>query len=91
MAELIEVERAVNCGGGISLGQHIVLAAEILAGRRIGIRIEPTTLMFYDLGTRPAGPPPRPSIESETTTSSSRTVGSAVGSGVVRGHMSCWG
>ena len=28
------------------------LAAEILAGRRVGIRIEPATLMFYDLDTR---------------------------------------
>ncbi|WP_174361707.1 hypothetical protein [Micromonospora aurantiaca (nom. illeg.)] len=83
--DAIEVERCVNRGGGVSLGQHIVLAAEILAGRRVGIRIEPTTLMFYDLdtrellrtranplspeqmkrlrGARPAGPPPRPSIE----------------------------
>ncbi|RQX00221.1 IS481 family transposase [Micromonospora inaquosa] len=83
--DAIEVERCVNRGGGVSLGQHIVLAAEILAGRRVGIRIEPATLMFYDLdtrellrtrtnplrpeqmkrlrGARPAGPPPRPSIE----------------------------
>jgi hypothetical protein len=83
--DAIEVERTVNRGGGVSLGQHIVLAAEILAGRRVGIRIEPATLMFYDLdtrellrtrknplrpeearrlrGARPAGPPPRPSIE----------------------------
>jgi hypothetical protein len=50
--EAVEVERTVNRGGGISLGQHIVLAAEILAGRRVGIRIEPATLMFYDLDTR---------------------------------------
>jgi hypothetical protein len=28
------------------------LAAEILGGRRVGIRIEPATLMFYDLSTR---------------------------------------
>ena len=83
--DAIEVERCVNRGGGVSLGQHIVLAAEILAGRRVGIRIEPSTLMFYDLGhprtaahprqplspeqmkrlrgARPAGPPPRPSVE----------------------------
>ncbi|WP_326564242.1 IS481 family transposase [Micromonospora peucetia] len=83
--DAVEVERCVNRGGGVSLGQHIVLAAEILAGRRVGIRVEPTTLMFYDLdtrellrtrtnplrpeqvkrlrGARPAGPPPRPSVE----------------------------
>jgi transposase InsO family protein len=48
----VEVDRTVNRGGSVSLGQHIVLAAEILAGRRVGIRIEPATLMFYDLDTR---------------------------------------
>jgi hypothetical protein len=36
----------------VALGQHIVLAAEILGGRRVGIRIEPATLMFYDLDSR---------------------------------------
>jgi hypothetical protein len=72
-------------GGTVSLANHAVLAAEILGGRRVGIRIEPATLMFYDLdtrellrvrpnpltmdqarrlrGSRPAGPPPRPSTE----------------------------
>jgi hypothetical protein len=83
--DAVEVERTVNRAGSVSLGQHIVLAAEILGGRRIGIRIEAATLMFYDLdsrelvrtranpltpeqvkrlrGVRPAGPPPRPSVE----------------------------
>ncbi|BCJ29610.1 hypothetical protein Asera_37180 [Actinocatenispora sera] len=42
----------VSAAGTVSLGQHIVLAAEILAGRRVGIRIEPTTLMMFDLDTR---------------------------------------
>jgi hypothetical protein len=50
--DAVEVERTVNRTGSVSLGQHIVLAAEILGGRRVGIRIEPATLMFYDLGTR---------------------------------------
>jgi hypothetical protein len=36
----------------VSLGQHLVLAAEILGGRWAGIRIEAATLMFYDLHTR---------------------------------------
>ena len=62
-----------------------MLAAEILAGRRVTIRIDGTTLTFFDpetrellrtrpspftydqsarlRGARPAGPPPRPSIE----------------------------
>jgi hypothetical protein len=36
----------------VSLGGRTVLAAEILAGRRIGIRVEENTLMFFDSGTR---------------------------------------
>ncbi|BCJ29585.1 IS481 family transposase [Actinocatenispora sera] len=50
--DAIEVDRTVSAAGTVSLGQHIVLAAEILAGRRVGIRIEPTTLMMFDLDTR---------------------------------------
>ncbi|WP_420323466.1 IS481 family transposase [Kribbella pittospori] len=83
--DAIEVERIVARGGTVSLANHAVLAAEILGGRRVGIRLEPSTLMFYDLdtrellrvrpnpltmdqahrlrGSRPAGPPPRPSTE----------------------------
>ena len=83
--DAVEVDRTVNRTGSVSLGQHLVLAAEILSGRRVGIRIEAATLMFYDLdsrellrtranpltpeqvkrlrGVRPAGPPPRPSVE----------------------------
>lgn len=81
----VEVDRVISSGGILSLGGHTILAAEILAGRRVGIRIEPQTLMFFDLetrellrtrpnplttaqvarlrGNRPAGPPPRPSVE----------------------------
>jgi hypothetical protein len=84
-SDAIEVERIVSRAGTVSLSGHVLVAAEILAGRRVGIRIEPATLMFYDLdtrellrvrpnpltmtqahrlrGSRPAGPPPRPSIE----------------------------
>jgi hypothetical protein len=83
--DAVEVDRCVSRVGTVSLGQHLVSAAEILAGRRVGIRIEPATLMFYDpdtrellrtranplraeqikrlRGARPAGPPPRPSVE----------------------------
>jgi hypothetical protein len=41
-------------GSPWSLGSsgHQLLAAEILGGRPVGIRIEPATLMFYDLSTR---------------------------------------
>ena len=50
--EAVEVERCVSRLGLVSLAGHQLLAAEILGGRRVGIRIEPTTLMFYDLDTR---------------------------------------
>jgi hypothetical protein len=43
---VVEVDRTVNRDGIVSLGQHVVLAAEILAGRRVGVRIDPTTLAF---------------------------------------------
>jgi transposase InsO family protein len=83
--DAVEVERVVSKDGNISLAGHVLLAAEILGGRRVGIRIEPDLLLFYDLdsrellrtrpnpltheqvrrlrGNRPAGPPPRPSLE----------------------------
>ncbi|MFI7543055.1 IS481 family transposase [Actinoplanes sp. NPDC049599] len=48
----VEVDRTVNRAGTVSLGQHLILAAEILGGRRVGIRIEPATLTFFDLDTR---------------------------------------
>ncbi len=50
--DAIEVERCVSRLGLVSLGGKQVLAAEILGGRRVGIRIEPATLMFYDLESR---------------------------------------
>jgi hypothetical protein len=48
----VEVERVVSRGGTIALGGKVLLAAEILAGRQVGIRIEPDTLMFFDLDNR---------------------------------------
>ncbi|MFI6267229.1 hypothetical protein [Micromonospora sp. NPDC051006] len=51
-SEAVEVDRTVNRAGSVSLGQHLVLAAEILGGRRVGIRIEAATLSFFDLDTR---------------------------------------
>jgi transposase InsO family protein len=50
--DAVEVERCVSRLGLVSLAGHQLLAAEILGGRRVGIRIEPATLMFYDLATR---------------------------------------
>jgi transposase InsO family protein len=48
----IEVDRAVNNSGLIGLGGRQVLAAEILGGRPVIVRIEPQTLMFLDPDTR---------------------------------------
>ena len=50
--DAVEVERAISRCGHVSLAGRQLLAAEILGGRAVGIRIEPTTLMFYDLETR---------------------------------------
>ena len=50
--DAVEVERVVSRGGTVVLGGHVVLAAEILSGRRLGIRIERDTLMFFDLDSR---------------------------------------
>ncbi|MFF4893461.1 hypothetical protein ACFY11_26660 [Micromonospora chersina] len=49
---VVEVERTVSRSGSVSLGQHIVLAAEILGGRRVGIRVDATTLTFFHLENR---------------------------------------
>ncbi len=48
----VEVERVVTKDGLVSLGGRSILAAEILAGRQVGIRLEPDTLMFFDLDSR---------------------------------------
>jgi transposase InsO family protein len=48
----IEVDRAVNKGGIVSLAGRQVLAAEILGGRPVIVRIEPQTLTFLDPDTR---------------------------------------
>jgi transposase InsO family protein len=50
--DAIEVERPVSRGGLVSLGPHRLLAAEILGGQLVGIRIEPNVLMFFDPTTR---------------------------------------
>ena len=75
----------MSTAGTVSLAGRPVLAAEILAGRRVTIRIDGTALVFFDpetrellrtrpspltydqairlRGARPAGPPPRPTLE----------------------------
>ncbi|MFJ2307759.1 IS481 family transposase, partial [Streptomyces sp. NPDC087787] len=47
-----EVDRTVNNSGLVGLGGHQVLAAEILGGRRVGIRIDEATLSFFDPSSR---------------------------------------
>ncbi|WP_337796280.1 IS481 family transposase [Actinopolymorpha rutila] len=50
---VVEVERTVSKVGTVSLGQRLVLAAEILGGRRVGIYIEEgAPLLFFDPETR---------------------------------------
>ena len=48
----VEVDRVVSTAGTVSLGGRPVLAAEILAGRRVTVRIDATTLTFFDPDTR---------------------------------------
>ncbi len=50
--DVVEVDRTVNRYGSVSLGQHQVVAADILGGRRVSIRIDATTLTFFDPDTR---------------------------------------
>jgi transposase InsO family protein len=47
----VEVERTVSNSGIVSLAHHQVLAAEILGGRRVAIRIDAATLLFFDPDT----------------------------------------
>jgi transposase InsO family protein len=50
--DVVELERTVSAVGTVGLANKQFTAAESLAGRRVGIRIELATLMFYDLDTR---------------------------------------
>jgi transposase InsO family protein len=50
--EAVEVDRVISPAGTFALGGQILVGAAILAGRRVGIRIEPTTLLLFDLETR---------------------------------------
>jgi transposase InsO family protein len=48
----VEVDRSVSNAGIVSLAGRQVLAAEILRGRQVTIRIETATLLFFDPDTR---------------------------------------
>jgi transposase InsO family protein len=48
----IEVDRVVSKDGHVSLGGRYYIAAEILGGMLVSIRIEQNTLMFFDPATR---------------------------------------
>ncbi|MFD5472646.1 hypothetical protein [Streptomyces sp. NPDC127105] len=47
-----EVDRVVNNSGLVGLGGHQVLAAEILGGRQVDMRIDDETLSFFDPSSR---------------------------------------
>ncbi|WP_443041322.1 IS481 family transposase [Streptomyces sp. B21-108] len=47
-----EVDRVVNNSGLVGLAGRQVLAAEILGGRQVGIRIDDETLSFFDPSSR---------------------------------------
>jgi hypothetical protein len=51
-AAALEAGRVVSKDGLVSLAGRYHRAAEILAGRLVGIRIEQDTVMFFDPGTR---------------------------------------
>jgi hypothetical protein len=46
--DVVEVDRTVDRFGTVSLGQRPVVAANILSGRRVSIRIDRSTLSFFD-------------------------------------------
>jgi transposase InsO family protein len=48
----VEVDRVVSTGGTVSLLGQPVLAAEILAGQRVTVRIDESTLTYFDSDTR---------------------------------------
>jgi Integrase core domain len=50
--EAVEVDRVISPAGTFTLGGQILVGAAILAGRQVGIRVEPTTLLLFDLQTR---------------------------------------
>ena len=86
--DAVEVDRVISPAATFALGGHVLTASTLLAGRQVGIRIEPSVLLLFDLdtrkllrtqpnpltepqvlrlrGLRPAGPPPRPSLEPVT-------------------------
>jgi hypothetical protein len=49
---VVEVDRVVSRARTIALSGRGLIAAEMLAGRQVGIRIQPTALMFFDLDAR---------------------------------------
>jgi hypothetical protein len=50
-SDVIEVERIVSRAGTGSLAGHVLIARRSSAVGRVGIRIEPSVLMFYVLDT----------------------------------------
>jgi transposase InsO family protein len=110
----VEVDRVVSAGGTVGLGGRVVLAAEILSGRRVTIRIDGKSMVFFDPetrellrtrpspfthdqatrfhGARPAGPPPRPTVEPVRVQrrASNSGVIMVAGQKVALGRMHAW-
>ena len=50
--EAVEVDRVISGAATFALGGHILTASALLAGRQVGIRIEPAVLLLFDLDSR---------------------------------------
>ena len=50
--EAVEVDRVISPAATFALGGHVLTASTLLAGRQVGIRIEPSVLLLFDLDTR---------------------------------------
>ena len=50
--EAVEVDRVISPAATFALGGHVLTASTLLAGRQVGIRIEPAVLLLFDLDTR---------------------------------------
>jgi hypothetical protein len=50
--EAVEVDRVISQAATFAVGGHVLTASILLAGRQVGIRMEPSVLLLFDLDTR---------------------------------------
>lgn len=50
--EAVEVDRVISGAATFALGGKVITASTLLAGRQVGIRIEPAVLLLFDIDTR---------------------------------------